>query len=80
LEKTSRKCQQQIVKKGHMVAVEGRSDPWVCRKATNARRYITEVVCDRLSSLESKKFCDSYKPIDNESSIEQPETKPIKLL
>jgi single-stranded DNA-binding protein len=27
LEKTSRKCQQQIVKKGHMVAVEGRSDP-----------------------------------------------------
>jgi single-strand DNA-binding protein len=67
------------VKKGHMVAVEGRIQTRdYVDTATNARRYITEVVCDSVVFLESKNSSDSYKPFDNESSIEPTETKPIQ--
>ena len=67
------------VKKGHMVAIEGRIQTRdYVDTATNARRYITEVVCDSVVFLESKNSSDSYKPFDNGSSIEPTETKPIQ--
>ena len=57
------------VKKGHMVAVEGRiqTRDYVDTQ-TNTRRYITEVVCDSVVFLESKGSNDSFKPSDTSSN------------
>jgi len=54
------------VKKGHMVAVEGRiqTRDYVDTQ-TNTRRYITEVICDSVVFLESKGSNDSFKPSGN---------------
>ena len=66
------------VKKGHMVAVEGRiqTRDYVDTQ-TNNRRYITEVVCDSVVFLESKGSNDSFKPFDVSPSNDKDHDKVV---
>jgi len=69
------------VKKGHMVAVDGRiqTRDYVDTQ-TNTRRYVTEVVCDSVVFLESKGSNDSFKPFDNTTSNEKDDDKNIQAI
>ncbi len=69
------------VKKGHMVAVEGRIQTRdYVDTATNTRRYITEVVCDSVVFLESKASSDNFKSFDKETPVEKDNDKNIQAI
>jgi len=69
------------VKKGHMVAIDGRiqTRDYVDTQ-TNTRRYVTEVICDSVVFLESKGSNDSFKPFDNNTSNEKDDDKNIQAI
>jgi len=69
------------VKKGHMVAVDGRIQTRdYVDTATNTRRYITEVVCDSVVFLESKASSDNFKSFDKETPVEKDNDKNIQAI
>jgi len=50
------------VRKGHMVAVDGRIQTRDYMDNTNNRRYVTEIVCDSVVFLESKSQTEGSRP------------------
>jgi len=59
------------VRKGHMVAVDGRIQTRDYMDNTNNRRYVTEIICDSVVFLESKSQTEgsrSSEPRENTSS------------
>jgi single-strand DNA-binding protein len=69
------------VKKGHMVAVDGRIQTRdYVDTATNTKRYITEVVCDSVVFLETKGSSDNFKPFEKEIPNEKENDKNIQAI
>jgi single-strand DNA-binding protein len=69
------------VKKGHMVAVEGRIQTRdYVDTATNNRRYITEVVADSVVFLESKASSDNFKSFDKDTTFDKDNDKNIQAI
>lgn len=69
------------VKKGHMVAVDGRIQTRdYVDTATNTKRYITEVVCDSVVFLETKGSNENFKPFEKEIPNEKENDKNIQAI
>ncbi|MFA5007211.1 MAG: single-stranded DNA-binding protein [Candidatus Izemoplasmatales bacterium] len=66
------------VRKGHMVAVDGRIQTRDYMDNTNNRRYVTEIICDSVVFLESKSQTDGSRqsepkePVNNDKDVALP--------
>jgi single-strand DNA-binding protein len=56
------------VRKGHMVAVDGRIQTRDYMDNTNTRRFVTEIVCDSVVFLEPKAQNDGGRSIETKDS------------